>query len=87
MNNNDLRAYYENLFAPYPDVVDLPSFRKMMGGISEKFSRKLLISKEVRSFKVPARKHEAYYIPKDCVLDYVASDAYQNRKHRLKSCI
>ena len=87
MNSNDLKAYYAKLFAPYPDVVDLPSFREMMGGISEKFSRKLLQSKEVRSFKVPARKHEAYFIPKKCVLDYVASDAYQNYKHRLKSWI
>jgi len=87
MNSNDLRAYYKKLFAPYPDVVALPSFREMMVGISGKFSGKLLQRKEVRSFKVPARKHEAYFIPKECVLDYVTSDAYQNRKRRLKSWV
>ena len=30
MNN---RSYYEKLFKAYPDVVTLPEFRAMLGGI------------------------------------------------------
>jgi len=82
MENTDLRTYYEALFTPYPDVVDLPTFRKMMGGIGESFARRLLISGKVKSFKSYAKKHDAYYIPKDCVLDYAVSDAFQNHIHR-----
>jgi len=29
------RAFYEELFADYPDVVILPEFRQMLGGIGD----------------------------------------------------
>jgi len=45
----ELRAYYERLFTSYPDVVTLPVFIEMMGGISESFARRLLQRNIVRS--------------------------------------
>jgi len=87
MNQLKLREYYEDLFAQYPDVVDLPTFRKMMGGMSESFARKILRNKTVKSFKIPAMRHDAYRIPKDYVLDYVTSDEYQGYKHNLKHSV
>lgn len=37
-----LRTYYEQLFASYPDVVTLPEFCKMLGGIGDSTARKLM---------------------------------------------
>lgn len=36
------RVYYEKLFLHYPDVVSLPEFRKMLGGIADSTARKLM---------------------------------------------
>jgi len=87
MSKNELRAYYEELFAPYPDVVTLSVFREMLGGISETFACKLLRTKVVRSFQIPVHRNKPYQIPKVYIMDYVVSDAYQNYKHRLKARI
>ena len=35
------RPYYEKLFEAYPDVVTLPEFREMLGGIGNTTARKL----------------------------------------------
>ena len=87
MIETELRDYYENLFAPYPDVVDIPTFREMMGGLSEKVARRLVQTKEVKCFKILVTKREAYLIPKVCVVEYVISDAYQSFKHKLRNSI
>ena len=81
MDSRDLRSHYSNLLAHYPDVVNLPTFIEMIG-IAESFARRLLRSKRVKSLMAPARKHIAYYIPKECVLDYITSEAFQNHSHR-----
>ena len=36
------RAHYEKLFAPYPDVVTLPEFCNMLGGIGDSAARKIM---------------------------------------------
>ena len=41
------RPYYERLFEAYPDVVVLPEFREMLGGIGDTIARKLMRSNHV----------------------------------------
>ena len=36
------RAHYEKLFAAYPDVVTLPEFQAMLGGIGDSTARKIM---------------------------------------------
>lgn len=80
MNNKD---YYENLFEGYPDVVSLPEFRRMLGGISDAAARRLVREKRVKSYYV----NYTYRIPKCWVIEYVLSDDYQNYKKKLKATI
>ena len=44
------RIEYERLFAEYPDVVTLPVFCKMLGGIGDSTARKLLQANRVEHF-------------------------------------
>ena len=44
------RPYYEKLFEAYPDVVTLPEFREMLGGIGDTTARKLMRGNYVRHF-------------------------------------
>ena len=74
-----LKAHYERVFAPYPDVVDTVTVRKMLGGISEGFVLQQIRNKAIFSFKIGG----IYKIPKVSVIDYVSSEAYQNVKHKL----
>lgn len=78
------RKYYERLFAQYSDVVDLPTLRKMLGGISESFVRDKLQKGVIKSFKIDGK---VFMTPKVYVIDYVLSDAYQDYKHMLKAQI
>ena len=48
---SNIRKYYENKFREYPDVVDLLTFRQMMGGISDSFAR-LLIHEDIARLTV-----------------------------------
>ena len=61
------REHYENLFAAYPDVVTLPEFCKMLGGIGDTTARKLMRGNYVKHFYV----RYIYLIPKQCVIDYI----------------
>lgn len=87
MDEKELRDFYVKTFEQYPDVVDLPTFREMLGGVSDKFARRLMREGIVKSFMSPAKRHMAYHIPKSCVVDYVMSDGYQSNKHKLKGQI
>lgn len=80
MNNKE---YYENLFEGYPDVVTLPEFRCMLGGISDAAARRLVREKRVKSYYV----NYTYLIPKCWVIEYVLSDDYQTYKKKLKATI
>lgn len=80
MNNKD---YYDNLFEGYPDVVTLPEFRRMLGGISDAAVRRLVHEKRVKSYYV----NYTYLIPKCWVIEYVMSDDYQKYKKKLKATI
>ncbi len=77
------RGYYEELFAPYPDVVTLPEFCKMLGGIGDSTARKLMRGNHVRHFFI----RHTYLIPKASVIDYVLSPHYEKYRKELKVSI
>ena len=77
---SNIRKYYENKFKEYPDVVDLPTFRQMMGGISDSFARLLIHEDRVQHIFV--KPH--YWIFKKSIIDYVLSEDYINRRLKVR---
>lgn len=74
------RPYYEKLFESYPDVVTLPEFREMLGGIGDTTARKLMRGNHVQHFCI----RHTYLIPKENVIDYVLSKHYAQYRKELK---
>ena len=68
------RAHYEKLFSSFPDVVTLPEFQSMLGGIGDSTARKIMRANKVKHFYI----RSTYMIPKACVIDYVLSEDYAN---------
>lgn len=64
---NDLLTYYEKMFSEYPDVVDVKTMCKMLGGISTKTGYKLLKENKIKFFKIG----RAFYITKFHILTYL----------------
>ena len=56
-----------DMFAEYPDVVDVEQLCKMLGGISRKLAYRLLASGELRCVRIG----RSYRIPKLCVIEYL----------------
>ncbi len=77
------RSYYDQLFASYPDVITVPQFRAMLGGIGESTALKLLHEKRVQHYFI----RWAYLIPKKYVVDYVLSTHYYVYRTKLKARI
>lgn len=77
------REYYNQLFSSYPDVVTVPDFQRMLGGISEPTARKLLRGNYVRYFYI----RNKYFVPKICIIDYVLSEDYAEYRLKLKARI
>lgn len=77
------REYYEQLFSSYPDVVTIPDFQKMLGGIAEGTARKLLRGNHVHHFYI----RDTYFIPKISVINYVLSKDYAKYREKLKARI
>ena len=77
------RAHYEKLFASYPDVVTLPVFQAMLGGIGDSTARKLIRTNKVKHFYIRC----TYLIPKESVIDYVMSYDYLEYSKKLKARI
>ncbi len=73
------RKNYEELFKSYPDVVTLLQFRKMLGGIADSTARKLVQESHVEHFYI----RDTYFIPKQCVIDYVLGEHYAQYKKKL----
>ena len=67
------RSHYDELYADYPDVVTLPEFRLMLGGIGDTTARKLMRTGAVHHFYI----RDTYMIPKTSVIDYVLSKQYE----------
>ena len=64
---NDLLTYYEKMFSEYPDVVNVKTMCKMLGGISTKTGYRLLKDNKIKSFKIG----RAFYISKFHILSYL----------------
>lgn len=64
---NGLLTYYEKMFSKYPDVVDVKTMCKMLGGISTKTGYKLLKENKIKFFKIG----RAFYITKFHILSYL----------------
>jgi len=62
-----MEHYKRDMFAEYPDVVDVEQLRRMLGGISRKLAYRLLASGELRSVRIG----RSYRIPKLCVIEYL----------------
>ena len=77
------RQQLENRFASYPDVVTLPEFRQMLGGIGDNTARKLMRNNNVRHYCI----RNTYLIPKTCVIDYLLGTHYEKYRRRLKAHI
>lgn len=75
--------HYEKLFAPYPDVVTLPEFCCMLGGIDDSTARKLIRANKVKHFYIRC----TYFIRKESVIDYVMSGDYIEYSKKLKARI
>lgn len=74
------RAYYEELFSSYPDVVTISQLCEMLGGMADKTARRLLSQKTINNFYI----RNTYFIPKPFVLDFVLSNEYSELRKRLK---
>ena len=74
------RDDYEKLFADYPDVVTLPEFREMLGGIGDGTARKLMRGNHVHHFYI----RDTYLVPKPCVIEYILSEHYAEYRKKLK---
>lgn len=46
------RAHYEKLFSSFPDVVTLPEFQSMLGGIGDSTARKIMRANKVKHFYI-----------------------------------
>lgn len=79
MKKRDLKKQ----FASYPDVVSLPELCAMMGGIGDCTARKLLRSGRIKSIMI----RSTYYIPKECIIEYLLSDHYKKYRQELKHVI
>ena len=74
------RIYYEELFRNYPDVVTLPEFREMLGGVADITARKLMRADKVQHYVI----RHTYLIPKPSVIEYILSKDYAAYKKKLK---
>ena len=77
---NKTRKYYERKFARYPHVVDLFTFRKMLGGIGDCFARRLVQENKVKHTFIKPN----YWIFKSSIIDYILSEDYASRRLRVR---
>jgi len=81
-DQNILKAKYQNIFKDYPDVVDMRTICKMLGGVSDGYIRRRLQNGTIRSFFI--YDGYAYMTPKTWVIDFLMSPEYQDSKRKLK---
>lgn len=63
----ELLLYYEKMFKDYPDVVDVKTMCKMLGGISSKTGYKLLKEDKIPHLKIG----RTFFITKYHILIYL----------------
>jgi len=65
-----MEHYKREMFAEYPDVVNVEQLCEMLGGISRKLAYRLLTSGELRCVRIG----RSYRIPKLCVIEYLTGE-------------
>ena len=75
------RKYYERKFSGYSDVVDLQTFRQMMGGVGDSFARLLLHENKIKHTFIKPR----YWIFKKSIIDYLLSEDYASRRLKVRA--
>lgn len=75
-----LKKYYTRKFSEFPDIVDLKTFRKMMGGIGDSFARTLIHENRVNAIFV--KPH--YWISKESIIGYIVGDDYARRRLKVR---
>ena len=75
------RKYYCERFANYPEVVTLPQFCEMLGGIADGTARKLMRQNHVKHYYI----RTTYMIPKEWVIDYILGTHYAKYRLKLKA--
>ena len=75
------RKYYLDRFANYPEVVTLPQFCEMLGGIGDSTARKLMRENHVKHYYI----RTTYLIPKKWVIDYILGTHYAKYRLKLKA--
>ncbi len=76
MNKKDLVKKFQG----YPDLVTIPQFCEMLGGICENSARKIIRGKHIKYLYV----RYTYLIPKKYVIEYVCSPHYKKFSKTLK---
>ena len=56
------RAHYEKLFSSFPDVVTLPEFQSMLGGIGDSTARKIMRANKVKHFYTIVQSGESFRV-------------------------
>ena len=77
---SQIKKRYERMYADYPDMVDLCTFRAMLGGIGDSFARRLIHENRVKAIFIKPN----YWISKRSIIAYVMSDDYAHRKVRVR---
>lgn len=77
-NTVSLQQGYALMFRDYPDVVDVPAIRKMLGGIGRRSAYALLRSGEIESVKIG----RVYRIPKIGVIAYLCRLPYETENEK-----
>ena len=74
------KKYYEKRFADYPDLVDIITFRQMLGGIGDTFARRLVKENHVKHIFI--KPH--YWVSKSSIIHYLMSADYANRRLKVR---
>lgn len=71
---------YEEKFSNLPDMVDLLTFREMLGGIGDTFARRLIHEQRVEALFI--KPH--YWITKKSIIKYLQSPDYLQRRLKVR---
>lgn len=74
------KRIYAERFSEYPDIVDLSTLRKMLGGVGDCFARRLIHENQIKYIFV--KPH--YWISKESIIDYLLGGDYSSRKLRVR---
>lgn len=75
------RSEYEMKLSSYPDVATIQDLALMLGGISTRTAYSLLKRGKIKYLTIGQR----YFVPKECVIDFMMSGEYQTFQTKVES--